>query len=152
MSFHSICSTYARTGVGLSSIKSEIKTACHLICNINLDYNYGYRKVQKIVVSGSGKVEKHRAGVAAVKNYLTVTHFIIHADVGLAKENCQVCKAAPKSWGKHEVAYIYLMNNCTSVEKQKVKFFRKKIINVFAALLLENVYSYSRAIPRDPSC
>lgn len=53
--------------------------------------------MQKIVVSGSGKVEKYHIDVAAVKNYLTVTHFVIHADVSLAQENCQVCKAAPKS-------------------------------------------------------
>lgn len=73
--------------------------ASHLIIyNIHLDCNYGYRMVQeKTVVNGSGKVEKYCIGVAAVKNYLTVTFFIIHADVGLAQRNYQMGKSALKS-------------------------------------------------------
>lgn len=76
--------------------------ASHLIMyNIHLYCNYGYRKAQeKTVVHGSGKVEKYHIGVAAVKNYLTVTLFIIHADVSLAEGNCQMYKSALKSWGK----------------------------------------------------
>lgn len=45
----------------------------------SLVHNYFYRKVHgKTVVNGSGKVEKYCIGVAAVKNYFTVAHFIIH--------------------------------------------------------------------------
>lgn len=54
----------------------------------------------KTVVNGSGKVEKYCIGVAAVKNYFTVTHFIIHVDVSLAQGNCQMCKSDLKSQGK----------------------------------------------------
>lgn len=76
--------------------------ASHLITQIiHLNCNYGYRKVQeKTVVNGSGKMENYHIGAAAVKNYLTVTLFINHADVGLAQGNCQMCKFALKSWGK----------------------------------------------------
>lgn len=52
------------------------------------------------MVNGSGKVEKYCIGVAAVKNYFTVTHFIIHVDVSLAQGNCQMCKSDLKSQGK----------------------------------------------------
>lgn len=54
---------------------------------------------QKTVVNGSGKVEKYCIG-AAVKSYFTVTHFIIHVDVGLAQENCQMWKSDLKSKDK----------------------------------------------------
>lgn len=52
------------------------------------------------MVSGSGKVEKYRIGVAVVKNYFTVTRFIIHVDVSLAQENCQMWKSDLKSKDK----------------------------------------------------
>lgn len=69
--------------------------------NINLVHNYFYRKVhQKAVVNGSGKVEKYCIGIAAVKNYFTVTHFIIHVDVSLAQGNCQMWKSDLKSKDK----------------------------------------------------
>jgi len=66
--------------------------------SIHLHCNCGYRKVQgETVVNVSGKVENYHIGVVAVKNSLTVTLFIIHADVVLAHGNCQMYKYALKS-------------------------------------------------------
>lgn len=80
----------------------KLQTVLHFIThNIHLVHNSFNRKVHgKRLVSGSGKVEKYRIGVAVVKNYFTVTHFIIHVDVSLAQENCQMWKSDLKSKDK----------------------------------------------------